>query len=123
MEMIRGCPSTMMDNYQLNISTMIRHTVRNFPGTLLSKTGHGKRILHRLGRHCRNIEWIVDPLPQVAYSGESVHVFRGKTSSYSEDNRPVVPEETVRSHRSVATLEFPIFQSACFLSSWNAIFS
>ena len=31
MEIIRGCPSTMMDDYQLNVSTMIRHTVRNFP--------------------------------------------------------------------------------------------
>ena len=29
--MIEGCPSTMMDNYQLNISNIIRHTVRNFP--------------------------------------------------------------------------------------------
>lgn len=58
-----------------------------------------------------------------AYSGESVHVFRGKASTCSEDNRPGVPEKTVQSHRSVATLGFPIFQSSYSLSSLNVVFS
>jgi hypothetical protein len=58
-----------------------------------------------------------------AYSGESVHVFRGKASTCSEDIRPGVPKETVRAHRSIATLEFPIFQSPYSLSSLNAVFS
>jgi len=38
---------------------------------------------------------------QRAYSGESVHVFRGKVSACSEDIRPRVPKESVRAHRSV----------------------
>jgi hypothetical protein len=63
------------------------------------------------------------PKRSCAYSGESVHVFRGKASTCSEDNRPGVPEETVRFDRSVATLEFPIFQSRYFLSSLNVISS
>jgi len=29
--MLKGFPSTMMDDYQLNITNMIRHTARNFP--------------------------------------------------------------------------------------------
>lgn len=31
MRIIKGCPSTSMDDYQLNITSMIRHTARNFP--------------------------------------------------------------------------------------------
>ncbi len=31
MEMIKGCPSTSMDDYQLNHTTLIRHAARNFP--------------------------------------------------------------------------------------------
>lgn len=31
MQIIKGCPSTSMDDYQLNITSMIRHTARNFP--------------------------------------------------------------------------------------------
>jgi len=58
-----------------------------------------------------------------AYSGESVHLFRRKASTCSEDNRPGVPGETVRYYRSVATLVFSIFQSSRSLSSLNAAFS
>ena len=29
--MIKGFPSTLMDDIQLNITNMIRHTVRTFP--------------------------------------------------------------------------------------------
>ena len=31
MDFIKGCPSTSMDDYQLNITTLIRHAARNFP--------------------------------------------------------------------------------------------
>lgn len=31
MEMIKGCASTSMDDYQLNITTLIRHSARSFP--------------------------------------------------------------------------------------------
>jgi fatty-acyl-CoA synthase len=31
MEYIKGCPSTSMDDYQLNFTTLIRHASRNFP--------------------------------------------------------------------------------------------
>jgi fatty-acyl-CoA synthase len=31
MKIIKGMPSTMMDDYQLNLSTIIRHATRNFP--------------------------------------------------------------------------------------------
>ena len=58
-----------------------------------------------------------------AYSGESVHVFRRKASSCSEDNRPGVPKETVQAYRSIATLEFLIFQSPYLLSRLKAAFS
>jgi hypothetical protein len=58
-----------------------------------------------------------------AYSGEIVHLFRTIPSTCSGDNRPGVPEETVRFYRSVATLGFPICQSPCSLSSLNAVFS
>jgi hypothetical protein len=50
-------------------------------------------------------------------------VFRGKASTRSEDIRPHVPKESVRAHRSVATLAVPIFQSPYSLSSLNAVFS
>lgn len=30
MKTIKGMPSTMMDDYQLNLSTIIRHATRNF---------------------------------------------------------------------------------------------
>ena len=30
-KMIKGFPSTLMDDYQLNITNMVRHTARNFP--------------------------------------------------------------------------------------------
>jgi hypothetical protein len=59
----------------------------------------------------------------IAYSGEIVHLFRGIPSTCSEDNRPGVPGGTVQFHRSVATLQFPIFQSPYSLSSLNAVFS
>lgn len=31
MRMVKGCPSTSMNDYQLNTTTLIRHAVRNFP--------------------------------------------------------------------------------------------
>ncbi|MCL6635997.1 MAG: AMP-binding protein, partial [Peptococcaceae bacterium] len=31
MKIIRGCPSTSMNDYQLNTTTIIRHAARNFP--------------------------------------------------------------------------------------------
>lgn len=31
MRMVKGCPATSMDDYQLNTTTMIRHATRNFP--------------------------------------------------------------------------------------------
>lgn len=31
MDFIKGCPSTSMDDYQLNSTTLIRHAARNFP--------------------------------------------------------------------------------------------
>jgi fatty-acyl-CoA synthase len=31
MKIVKGCPSTSMNDYQLNTTTMIRHAVRNFP--------------------------------------------------------------------------------------------
>lgn len=31
MRIVKGCPSTSMDDYQLNTTTIIRHAARNFP--------------------------------------------------------------------------------------------
>lgn len=31
MRMVKGSPSTSMNDYQLNTTTLIRHAVRNFP--------------------------------------------------------------------------------------------
>lgn len=45
MRIVKGCPSTSMNNYPLNTTTMIRHAVRNFPNQeiLFRKNG----LLHR----------------------------------------------------------------------------
>ncbi|MFF0826500.1 long-chain-fatty-acid--CoA ligase [Brevibacillus sp. NPDC003359] len=41
MRMVKGSPSTSMDDYQLNTTTLIRHAVRNFPDQeLLYRSNH-----------------------------------------------------------------------------------
>lgn len=42
MEIIKGCPSTSMNDYQLNTTTIIRHAARNFPNReIVYRTAQG----------------------------------------------------------------------------------
>ena len=57
MKMIKGCPSTSMDDYQLNHTTLIRHAARNFPEReVVYRTAKGverynyKEAYHRMKR-------------------------------------------------------------------------
>lgn len=47
MKMIKGAPATSVDDYQLNTTTMIRHSVRNFPDQeiLYRKNGEIERYI------------------------------------------------------------------------------
>ncbi|MBF0278654.1 MAG: long-chain-fatty-acid--CoA ligase [SAR324 cluster bacterium] len=63
MKMIKGCPSTSMDDYQLNHTTLIRHAARNFPEReVVYKTAKGverynyQEAYHRIKRLASALE-------------------------------------------------------------------
>lgn len=53
MQILKGCPSTSMNDYQLNVTSMIRHTARNFPeGEIVYRTPYGiSRYTYREAYH------------------------------------------------------------------------
>ena len=46
MKIVKGCPSTSMNDVQLNTTTLIKHAVRNFPDREILYRG-SDNIVHR----------------------------------------------------------------------------
>jgi len=83
MEYIKGCPSTSMDDYQLNITTLIRHAARNFPEReIVYRTNEGalrynyKDAYSRINRLARAIRHLgIQPGDRVGVLDWNTHRF------------------------------------------------
>ncbi|WNS76174.1 long-chain-fatty-acid--CoA ligase [Bacillus sp. DTU_2020_1000418_1_SI_GHA_SEK_038] len=74
MRMVKGCPSTSMDDYQLNTTTLIRHAVRNFPE---------QEILYRANNHLHR------------YTYKDAYTRMSKVANFLENKLGVKPGDKI----------------------------